>query len=563
MSELQNESYYFQNLCNPELFSQNIDNLLEDAVLSVGDVRYQKYDKILAMANYLDKSSNTQVRYRDIVIRKATAIAKKENQEELWEYPEEFKKHEIECKFPVDAMPDVLKNYLISVCANLKISHEQAALPLLSALALCLQGKAVIESPETSSYAEQLCLFTLTVAPSGERKSSTFKAFTKPITDYVNDYNDRNQNRLVANKAKRDYIQAQLETAKKAKNNEIRTLELAAQLHDIKELYPLIMFVQNTTVEALKKEMVHQSGRIGIMSGEAGTMDVIAGMYNGGNANIDDILDAYDGTAGTSLRSSENTSLRSAYLSICLLTQPDHFEKIFKKNKVFEGRGMLERFLVSFPERNHQARAMFEAPDIPQNIAKEYGELIHKLLSLNVADENNLPRIKHSHESKLAFSRFYYTLEDKMKECKKTHNTSELSFLSKQLGRTLRIAGILHMCEHSASDLLSGGTAMNAINIAMWAENERKKGLSTEYSEIPEERNAQRLLERIKKSKKSQLNGNDIAQMCRWCEAKDRTAALELLDDMGYIRIEEIKQQRGRTKTIIHTNPIIFFCTEK
>lgn len=515
------------------------------------------YSNLLERARELD-TTNGNHELETFINALSQSIAADFQTPVLWELPEEFKKHEIECKFPVDALPDTLKNYLVSVCANLKISHEQAALPLLSALSLCVQGKAVIESAETGSFCENLCLFTLTVAPSGERKSSTFKAFTKPITDYVNDYNDRHQSAIVQNRAKRDYLQAQYNTAKNSKNAESRVLELAAQLHELKEIAPLIMFVQNTTVEALKKEMVQQSGRMGIMSGEAGAMDVIAGMYNNGNANIDDVLDAYDGTAGTSLRTTGNTSLHHAYLTICLLTQPDHFEKTFKKNKTFEGRGMLERFLIAFPERNQEARKLFKAPDIPEEVTRKYNDLIQSLLNISEPSESELPRIKHSRESGLLFENYYHDLEKKQKTADSNRNSAELSFLSKQMGRALRIAGILHLCENSASEPLSGKTASSAIDISIWTENERTKGLSAEYTETPTEKTAQRLLKTIKQRKLKQLSGNDISQVCRWCDSYEREAALELLEDMRYLKIEEIKRTKGRPKRKITVNPVVF-----
>lgn len=46
---------------------------------------------------------------------------------------------------------------------------------------------------------------------------------------------------------------------------------------------------------------------------------------------------------------------------------------------------------------------------------------------------------------------------------------------NKQLGRSLKIAGIFHLCAHEPQEPLSGQTALNAVSVAMWAENQALK----------------------------------------------------------------------------------------
>ncbi len=85
-------------------------------------------------------------------------------------------------KFPVDALPEVVKDYVIAVAENSQTSPDMAAVISLGVLASCLQGKYVVEG--ISGYCEPLNLYTVVVAAPGERKSSVMKSMTKYLYEY-------------------------------------------------------------------------------------------------------------------------------------------------------------------------------------------------------------------------------------------------------------------------------------------------------------------------------------------------------------------------------------------
>lgn len=525
----------------------------------------ETFTNILNKARELD-TMNSEQDTEKFILSLSKDVAAEFKSAELWELPKQFNKRDIACNFPISCLPDVLKNYLQAVCIRNKTRYEMAVLPMFSALSLCLQGKAKIQSVETSDYSEHLNLYTLTVAEPSTRKSSSLSVFTKPIEEYQRDYNERNKLQIEKTKAKREYLEQQRRTAKMKKNAENDIMRITTELYELEELHELTLTMSDTTPEALAVEMQKQAGRMGILSSEAGTFDTISGLYTNGKSNIDLFLNAYDGSFVNVSRITRTVKLDVPLLTMGLMTQPEHFQKSVIHNGICQGRGFIPRFLISFPDRAFELEKKLEAPPVPPEIQQSYDELIKRLLSLPYS--KLLPVIKHSKESKTIFGDYYYSIIDKL------HNTAcndlEKEFLGKQLGKALRIAGILHLCEHSAAEPLSGETALAAVSISMWAEDERRKGFGEEYSDTPEEKNAKYILNRIKHTYTKEAMDKpgipiattyrELIWLCRSIhDSADLENAVDLLEDMKYLTVEEVKKNgKGRPKKQVIINPVIF-----
>ncbi|MDE5855362.1 MAG: DUF3987 domain-containing protein, partial [Ruminococcus sp.] len=129
---------------------------------------------------------------------------------------------------------------------------------------------------------------------------------------------------------------------------------------------------------------------------------------------------------------------------------------------------------------------------------------------------------------------------------------------SKQFARALRIAGIIHICEHEPTEWLTGQTAMNSISIAMWAENNALNALLSGASAPIEIQNAKYIFKKLQKSDKDVLSKYELLRLCRTLKAYEFEAPLDLLEDMNCIRIEIIRNgERGKPKERIKINPLI------
>lgn len=87
----------------------------------------------------------------------AQCFAKQEKEPELWELPQSFEKEMALQPFPISSLPDTLGNYLKAVCDFVQVAPEMGALPLLSTLSLCLQGKAVVKHPGGNHFIYSYC----------------------------------------------------------------------------------------------------------------------------------------------------------------------------------------------------------------------------------------------------------------------------------------------------------------------------------------------------------------------------------------------------------------------
>lgn len=89
--------------------------------------------------------------------------------------------------FPVDTLPDVIRNYVSAVAEHSQTAPDMAAVIRLDVLATCLQGKYKIEG--TPGYCEPLSLYTVVIAAPGEQKSSVMRHMTTFLYEYEQEYN--------------------------------------------------------------------------------------------------------------------------------------------------------------------------------------------------------------------------------------------------------------------------------------------------------------------------------------------------------------------------------------
>lgn len=280
----------------------------------------------------------------------AQKIAADFNEPELWELPQSFTKEVKLQGFPVSCLPGKLQEYLKAVASYVQVFPEMAALPLLSVLALCVQGKAVVNNPG-NSHTENLNLYTMTIASPGERKTGSFKEFMKPVKAYQDNYNEVHKYEVQEYQTRKNFLEIQKNAAMKGKNANLeRAKELTKELVDLEPVHELRLNVSDATPEALAWEMYLQGGKIGVLGDEGAIFDVLSGMYSGGTANLNIFLEAYDGTDYAIIRrTKENIDLKNPLLTIGLMVQPDLFIQTMD-NRTFSGRGFIYRFLFSFPD---------------------------------------------------------------------------------------------------------------------------------------------------------------------------------------------------------------------
>lgn len=456
---------------------------------------------------------------------------------ELWELPQSFEKEVALQPFPINSLPNPLSDYLNAVCDFVQVDSAMVALPMLSVLSLCLQGKAIVAYP-ANAHTESVNLYTLTIAPPGERKSGVFKALMRPVEEYQRRYNELHYTDIEESKSKRQFLERQKQVAMSGKNASLeRVQELTKELCELEQVHEMRLICSDTTPEALSAEMLKQGGCMAVMDDEGSVFDVISGMYSGGQGNINLFLKAYDGSPHTIFRrTSDNITLNALYLTIGIMTQPQQFMQTMS-NPQFSGRGLMHRFLFSFPEGRAGLQA-YTSRNIPQNVQQSYDKLITKLLRM---PKNDTPvKLIHDKESYNIFHDYHDLLQSKMCNGGIFENMKE--YAAKHFGKVLKIAGLLHLCEHTADEPINGQTALNAVSTGLWAENQALLAFDGGLGEDETTKNAKYIISRLKSSGSEIMTKRELKHLCR--AIHDNAAfdeATELLEDMNYMRSEHIE----------------------
>ena len=450
---------------------------------------------------------------------------------ELWEKPKPFGNCIHPVPFPMNSLPDVLKDYITEISRNIQVYPEMCILPALSVLSMCVQGKAEIRNPGGGNT-ETLNLYTLTIAEPGERKSGVFKALTSPVYSFQREENQRREPLMREYNIKKSLLTKQLETASKGKNfNPERAMEISEELDSLEPVYPLTLNVTDTTPEALASELIKNNERISILSDEGGIFDILSGLYSSGTPNIDLFLQAYDGAPYNVIRCNRRTvNLENPLITFGIMAQTEPFRRAMS-NPQFSGRGLVHRFMFAFPESRTGTRTFHSEP-VSDKTKNAYKQLIYRLLSMKTPAQ--IPVIKCDREAYNLFKDYHDSIEIKFHEGNMFEDLKEWG--NKQVGRAFKIAGILHLCEHQADELLNGDTAFKAINIAVWAEEQALKAFG-EYADSEEDKQVKYVLGRIKKSGSLMLTKREIMRNCqKFKTIEELEEPLEILLDMGYIR---------------------------
>ncbi|MDE5936422.1 MAG: DUF3987 domain-containing protein [Ruminococcus sp.] len=421
-----------------------------------------------------------------------------------------------------------------------------------------MQGKAVIKNIG-NSHTEPLNLYTLTVAAPGERKSGSLKEFMRPVEEFQKNYNRVHAMDFTEYKAKKSFLESQKRKVSEGKNADInKAVDFARQLEELEQQAEykseMLLNVSDVTPEALAWAMRSQYEKMGIIDDDGTVFDVLSGIYSNGQPNINIFLKAYDGSPYTVVRCTKGTiELESPLLAVGLMTQYDHFNEAMN-NRQFSGRGFIHRFLFAFPE-SRVGHLEIAGPDIPPSIQQSYSNLINRLLRL--PENVSVPVIQCGKEATRLFEDYHYLLQDKMKDGGMFENLKEWG--SKHFARTLRIAGILHLCEHKPTEQVTGDTAMKAVSISLWVENQALRAFSGTAFEDETTRNAKRVLKKLKEKKQSVYTRSDIARDNRTIKSDELDEVLEMLDSMKYIRlIADKKNTAGRPKVTVKVNPLIY-----
>lgn len=110
-----------------------------------------------------------------------TAQAPHPSQTPKWGIPQPITPKPAKQPYPVDVLPPILKNAVIEIAEQTQAPIAMVACSALATLSTAVQGHINVQRPGSRNLIGPTSLYFLTLADSGERKSTVDREFTEPI----------------------------------------------------------------------------------------------------------------------------------------------------------------------------------------------------------------------------------------------------------------------------------------------------------------------------------------------------------------------------------------------
>ena len=185
--------------------------------------------------------------------------------------------------FPVECLPPVLRDMAQAAAVNLQVAVDMTAVAGLAVMALCVQGKFMI-NPKPG-WMEQLNLYAAVVARPSDRKTPALALMSRPVYAFEKEENERRAPLVEEYRTKREVLSKRIANLKELAAKPTPSKGKPVTLDDITELQyeladlereavkPLRLLADDTTPEALASLMAVNDGKMGIVSDEGGVSD--------------------------------------------------------------------------------------------------------------------------------------------------------------------------------------------------------------------------------------------------------------------------------------------------
>jgi putative DNA primase/helicase len=393
--------------------------------------------------------------------------------------------------YPIEALPSAIRAAAEEVQGFTKAPMPLVMSSALAVLSLAAQGHIDVKREERLQGPSGL--FLLTIADSGERKSTCDQFFTSAIRQYEQEQAElakpelkRHAAELSAWEAEREGIISAIKqagkTAKAVSGKDIRALraDLAEHEHHKPEppRVPHLMRGDDTP-ENLAFVLARGWPSAGVVSAEAGIVFGAHGM--GGDSimrNLALLNILWDGgVLAIGRKSSDSFTVRGARLTVGLQVQEATLRSFFEKSgKLARGTGFLARFLVAWPESTQGYRPFTEAPAAWPALAA-YHRRIADILAIPapIGEDGALSPavLSLSPEAKAAWVEFHDAIEKELCSGGELYDVRDVA--SKTADNAARLAGLFQVFEHGMGGTVGLDAFESASSIAAWHLTEARR----------------------------------------------------------------------------------------
>lgn len=372
--------------------------------------------------------------------------------------------------FPVDAFPQIIRNAIYEVEQHTQAPQALIAASALGVISLACQNR--IDVCRLNNLRGPVSLFLLTLAESGERKSTVDKLLMEPLYQleenlfekYTHDLTVWRNDEAIFNIEKKS-LMSKLKSEIRRNKDHLATNEKLKVLLASHPKSP-VRFKQifnDATPAAIKNYLCGYWRSVGIMSDEAGTI------FNGYTLNeLPFINKMWDGAMFPVERKSEPEKLiRDARMTLSLMVQPNIFKGYIKrKGDMAKGIGFFARCLICQPGST-QGNRQITSPVVSTEYLPIFHQRLMKIVNESIARNNENDRLclRFTVEAEKRWIAFSNNVEYEMGILGRLSNFKD--YASKMAENMARIAALLHHFNGDEGDI-SLLTVEAAVEISTW-----------------------------------------------------------------------------------------------
>jgi putative DNA primase/helicase len=469
--------------------------------------------------------------------------------------------------YPVGALPDAIRAAVVEVQGEVQAPAEMVACSALAVASLAAQSMADVARSKT--LPGPCSLYFLTVAESGDRKSTVDRLMGRSVREFQDRQRDASKITLASHtadlaawQAKRDATWAKMEKdANGGKDIEGHRVDLA-QIEGDKPQPPRLprSIFEDVTPERLGKGLATEWPSGGIFSSEGGA---VLGGHSMGKDSLTRTLallnKLWDGAPHIVDRATAASfAVRGARMSISLQVQPHVLADFLDRDRgLSRGSGFLARFLPCQPVSLQGTRFYREAADLPAlaQFSARIAEMLGDLPQIDSDRGMVLPTLDFEPIAKAHWVETFNAIEGELTSGGEFASIRGVA--SKAGDNIARLAAVLHLFEHGPVGLIGLRSVESAALIVAW-HLFAAKGLFAPFSLSREAANAttldrwlidRALMEGVSEfSTRTILNGGPNVTRRR----EQFEEALKILAQHGRARLVE----NGRKRTVM-INPAL------
>lgn len=322
--------------------------------------------------------------------------------------------------FPVHVFPQIIRNAVYEVEQQTQAPQALIAASVLGVISLACQNR--IDVCRLNNLRSPVSLFLLTLADSGERKSTVDKLLMKPMYQLEEEWSKKYTQDLVVwrneetvfnieKKALMSKLKSDIRRNKDHSTTNERLKVLLAE--SPKAPVRLRQIYNDATPAAIKDSLCGRWRSIGLMSDEAGTI------FNGYALNeLPFINKMWDGAMFPVERKSEPDKLiKDARMTLGLMIQPDVFKKGYleRKGDAAKGIGFFARCLICQPGST-QGNRQITSPVVSNEHLPVFHQRLIDIVNESIArkEENERQCLRFSPEAEKHWLEFYNKVESEM-----------------------------------------------------------------------------------------------------------------------------------------------------